>query len=291
MEYGALERICKVIRVTICHAGNEIEDLFNGLATSLDVSWKDDNTPVTVADHLSQKIIYSALRDEFPNIPFVLEEEEVQTNMYGAQHIFLVDPLDGTSSFARGFPNYSVTAALVERQKTSYIPVICVVHEPATGRIWWAIKGHGTYLAQYNRGADNFSSASRVRVSLNQFPSDNQSMLIYDAALTFRDIVPSVEIKLAALTQALPLFKRVRMIGSNALQFAYVASGLAEASVTDAVGGPYDLAGHLLVDEAGGRSSDLVLKPIDVFRSKVVVATNGQGHESLVTSIRSAYNI
>ena len=57
----------------------------------------------------------------------------------------------------------------------------------------------------------------------------------------------------------------------------------------DAVGGPYDLCGHLLVDEAEGSSSDLAGSPINIFETKIAIATNGDRHQELAQCVSEAY--
>ena len=90
---------------------------------------KEDNSPVTEADHASNELITSELRSLFPEIPIVSEEGEQESS---ANKFFLVDPLDGTKEFLNGFPDFTVNIALIENQR----PVLGVVHLPMTGETY-----------------------------------------------------------------------------------------------------------------------------------------------------------
>jgi len=274
---------------SLCTAGDAIHDLFGLPPSELDTAAKADETPVTKADFISEQLISERLLAAFPGLPLL--REETASDETGLQDIVcLIDPLDGTSSFERGMPSYGIQVGLVRRSGARFDLVASVVHEPQTGRLWQAARTCGTYMCNYDRVRKCLSGRRRVSVSPRSEANDRNGMLIYDAAVKFRDVVPDQSSKAYVLTEVLPLFRRVRMIGSLALQFAYVASGFAEATVADAVGGPYDLCGHLLVDEAGGRSSDLHKRPIDVFNCRVALATNGANHDAFAEILFGCYS-
>jgi len=272
----------------VCNAGKEIAYLFALSPNEIALDWKSDETPVTKADYLSEKLISETLLSQFPHLSLLREEAGVKGNSDDSI-VCLVDPLDGTSSFSRGIPTYSILVALAEHTNSKTNVIACVVHEPQTGRIWYATKGEGAFLIYYNESKNEYSRPRKIHVSSPSIFPAEKAMIIYDAALKFRDVVPSVNAKLVALNACYPRFRRARMIGSLALQFAYVASGFAEATVADAIGGPYDLCGHLLVDEAGGQTSDLEICPIDIFKTKIAIATNGDRHNELAKILLQAY--
>lgn len=271
-----------------CKAADSINHFFGLPPDKIGVSLKQDETLVTKADRLSEDIIINIINKNFPSLPLLVEESGIIGNNSN-DLICIVDPLDGTSSFSHGIPTYAILISLVEKTAHESCVLSCIINEPQTGRVWYAIKGESSFLLNYNKYQKSYSAPISISVSTkNQFNEKN-SMIIYDAALKFRNVVPQIEDKKKALNAILPIFRRARMIGSLALQFAYVASGFAEATVADAVGGPYDLCGHLLVDEAGGMTSDIFLKPIDVFTTKVAIATNGQRHIQLSDTLKKIY--
>ena len=93
---------------------------------------KEDDTPVTIADEESDKLINNLLLKNFPNIPIVSEEREYPKNAIGNNLHWIIDPLDGTKSFIEGNEDFCVCIALALNQK----PIIgCIAHPPSE-KIW-----------------------------------------------------------------------------------------------------------------------------------------------------------
>ena len=104
---------------------------------------KADGSPVTAADHAAEAIIEAGLLHALPDVPIVAEEAMAAGRMpdlAGAQHFWLVDPLDGTKAFVAGRPDFTVNIALIG---SGGAPVLGVVYAPALG-IGWAAAGPGT---------------------------------------------------------------------------------------------------------------------------------------------------
>jgi 3'(2'), 5'-bisphosphate nucleotidase len=102
--------------------------------TELEVSAKEDKSPVTEADRRAEALILEGLARLFPGVPVISEEHASE---FGAPdsigpRFFLVDPLDGTKAFVRGDPHYTVNIALVEHGR----PVAGAVAAPASGELW-----------------------------------------------------------------------------------------------------------------------------------------------------------
>jgi 3'(2'), 5'-bisphosphate nucleotidase len=93
---------------------------------------KPDGTQCSNADHAAQETVVAALNAAFPHIP-VIAEEQLEHPKHEMETYFLVDPLDGTSAFLQGRPEYAVNIALMHQNK----PVYGVICAPALGRIWW----------------------------------------------------------------------------------------------------------------------------------------------------------
>ncbi len=106
------------------------------------VEAKADDTPVTAADREAEAIILVGLRQHYPDIPVVAEEEYAAglTTQAPGDAFFLVDPLDGTREFVAGRPDYTVNIALVQ----DGVPVIGVVHAPARNRLWSGSPGEAS---------------------------------------------------------------------------------------------------------------------------------------------------
>ncbi len=124
MDYSAVEEA--FIDLSL-EAGSLILDAFD--APELETIWKDDGTPVTVADMEADELIRRGLEQAFPDV-LVVSEENADSHTASAGRFFIVDPLDGTSGFRRGKREFTVNIALIENGK----PVQGVVHAPALGR-------------------------------------------------------------------------------------------------------------------------------------------------------------
>jgi 3'(2'), 5'-bisphosphate nucleotidase len=99
------------------------------------MSHKSDESPVTEADHRAEAVILARLREQFPDIPIVAEEDAAQFGTPSAigPRFFLVDPLDGTKAFVRGDENFTVNIGLIEQG----VPVAGAVAAPVQGRTWF----------------------------------------------------------------------------------------------------------------------------------------------------------
>jgi len=96
------------------------------------VDRKEDASPVTEADRAADRLIVKALKALTPSFPIVSEEGE-KPDVAGAQHFWLVDPLDGTKSFIRGTGYFTVNIGLIENGS----PVLGVVYDPASDVMYW----------------------------------------------------------------------------------------------------------------------------------------------------------
>lgn len=121
------------------------------------VERKADESPVTEADRLAERLILERLGDLFPDVPVVSEEA---ASDHGAppeigERFFLVDPLDGTKGFVGGRESFTVNIALIEHG----VPVAGAVAAPATGQVWFTTAGQ----AWRRRSGEPNASVIRVR--------------------------------------------------------------------------------------------------------------------------------
>src|SRR5512143_891568 len=103
------------------------------------VTHKSDESPVTEADHRAEALILEALRQRFPEVPIISEEDAAQFGTPDAigPKFFLVDPLDGTKAFVRGDPHFTVNIGLIENGR----PIAGAVCAPPTGEVWYTVAG------------------------------------------------------------------------------------------------------------------------------------------------------
>jgi 3'(2'), 5'-bisphosphate nucleotidase len=138
-------------------AGKLIMDVY---ASDMVVDAKADDSPVTVADHASEKLILAGLRERFPGMTCVAEEEIAAGAVPAAlgSEFFLVDPLDGTREFVNRRPDFTVNIALVR----DGAPAIGVVLAPARGDMY---VGYTSY-AEAIRLGEGFSVENRRRIEV-----------------------------------------------------------------------------------------------------------------------------
>ena len=235
------------------------------------IEYKRPQDPVTEADRASEEAIVGVLRAAFPDHAFVGEEGGRRGV---SDHTWLIDPLDGTHNYAHGIPWFAVSIALQHRGRT----VAAVVLNTMLGEVHAAERGAGAHAARAVPGQTEWTGREewrRIRVS--------QIDRLEDATLTtgFRHPLTDSRPNLDHFTNVLVRAARVREWGAAALSLAAVAAGRIEGYWEM---GPreWDLAaGLLLVEEAGGRGSDLRGRPVALDRLQVL-ATNGAIHDQVV---------
>ena len=127
MDY---ERLIPLMRRLALEAGDAIMDIYN--ADDLQVRSKSDDSPVTAADEAADAIISAGLRDAFPDVPLVTEEQAASHGQ-DVQTFLIVDPLDGTKEFIKRRGEFTVNIAYVENG----VPIRGVVYAPAIGRMFF----------------------------------------------------------------------------------------------------------------------------------------------------------
>jgi myo-inositol-1(or 4)-monophosphatase len=185
---------------------------------------KHDDTLVTAADHAADTLLGSELQRIIP-CSWLSEETTDDDARLSADRVWVVDPLDGTKEFVEGLPQYSVAVALVESGQ----PVIGIVHNPATGDMFWAARGDGA-----------FRNGQPIRVS-------EGNTLLASRSETRRGEFGPFEHDW-----------ELRATGSIALKLALVAAGDAAVTLSRGPKHEWDVcAGALIVQEAGGLATDL----------------------------------
>jgi len=214
---------------------------------------------VTAADREAELQIAETLRSKFPGYGF-LGEEFGERDARGDTR-WIVDPIDGTKSFVRGIPFFATLVALEKDREV----VLGVVHEPVSGATYYAAKGQGA-----------FGPRGRLRVSPVSRLAD--AMIVFGGLRAWRT------------TGRWPAFER--LVTSTARQRAYgdylghlfVACGFAEAMVELDLK-PWDLAAlKILVEEAGGRFSDLEGSPS--IYGGAGISSNASVHDEVLALLR-----
>jgi myo-inositol-1(or 4)-monophosphatase len=214
---------------------------------------------VTEADRSSEKLVVEKLRSYFPAHTIVAEEGSDYTG--SSDYCWFVDPLDGTTNFAHSFPMFNVTLGLERAGEM----IAGVIYDPLRQEMFTAERGGGAYV---NNRRIRVSHARRLADSLGStgFPSRKRS---HNVNIHFY-------YQLAMASHG------VRRTGSAALDLAYVAAGRLDFFWEFGLK-PWDqAAGTLLVEEAGGRVSDMSGGPLSITGSDHLLADNGTLHEEVV---------
>src|SRR5689334_22014250 len=110
------------------------------LSGGLEVRSKRQNDFVTQVDRAAEEAIIDVVRAAYPDHGFLAEESGAQAA--GAEHVWIIDPLDGTTNFIHGFPQYAVSIGVQHRGALAH----AVVYDPVKNELFTATKGHGAYL-------------------------------------------------------------------------------------------------------------------------------------------------
>jgi len=219
---------------------------------------KGDFDLVTVADRASERLVVERLRQNFPSHSIVAEEGGGHQGSSGYR--WYVDPLDGTTNFAHGYPIYNVTMGLEQDGEM----LVGVVFDPTRQEMFSAERGAGAYL---NNRRIHVSAAKRLEDSLvsTGFPSRKRHL----------------NVNIHFYHQMAMATHGVRRGGSAAIDLAYVACGRLEAFWEFGLN-PWDMAaGTLLVTEAGGRCTDMKGGPHSI-TGPHLLTDNGAIHQETV---------
>ena len=220
---------------------------------------------VTEVDHACEAHLVVALLRERPN-DAVLAEEGRGTDRPGAAFRWVIDPLDGTTNFAHGYPRFAVSLG-IERHGE---PAIGVVYDPLLDECYHALAGGGA-----------FRNDKPIRVSRET--AFDRTLLATGFAYDKREN----DDNLAEFRAVLKSARELRRDGSAALDLCYVASGRLDGYWEHKLK-PWDVAaGGLIVREAGGRVTDR--SGAGGWRSGAeIVATNGAIHHALLAVLDGA---
>ena len=246
-------------------AGRSLKRDF-GEVENLQVSMKGPANFVTAADRRTEEILQAELTKARPGYCF-LGEEGGRRDGDDKSHCWIVDPLDGTTNFLHGIPQFAISIAL-EREG---VIVAAVIYNPANEELFTAERGKGAFLND-----QRLRVAARRRISEAVVACGMPHVGRGDLAL-FRSEIAAVQERVAGL----------RRFGAATLDLAWVAAGrfdvLWERDLS-----PWDMAaGILMVREAGGFATDLDGED-GILAKRQIIAGNEFLHKELVQILKEA---
>ncbi len=245
-------------------------------SSKLKITLKGKNNLVTNADKACEKLIKAEIKSAFPDHLILAEEssenftEDLEKHKK-PKYVWIIDPIDGTTNYAHGLPLYSVSIGLFEisskdkSKNFEYLEgemVLGVVHAPALNQTYYAQKGKGAYM---NGKKIKVSDTKKVADSLmvTGFPYENR------------------EINLPYFTKMMDHAQAIRRLGSAALDLCYIAAGHFDGYWEFDLK-PWDIAaGALIVEEAGGRVTDINNNMLDLFGFDIL-ASNKKIHKEIL---------
>ena len=238
-----------------------------GEVEQLQVSVKGPGDFVTQADIKAEKVLRQELSRARPGYGFLMEESG-ETPGADGRHRWIVDPLDGTTNFMHGIPQFCISIGL-EREGEL---VAGVIYEPVRDEMFWAEKGAGAYV-----------NDRRLRVSARRQLGE---AVIATGIPTIRGNVDR-ELYMRTLSAVMATTVGVRRAGAAALDLAYVAAGRYDAFWEFGLS-PWDMAaGIVLIREAGGYVSDIA-GGHDMMTSGNLLAANAHLHLPLAALLKEA---
>ena len=219
------------------------------------------NNLVTNVDKECEKIIVDKIIQKFPTHSILAEESGEQLS--SSEIKWVIDPIDGTTNYAHGIPIFSTSIGVWVEGEIR----VGVVYDPSKDELFSASKGEGAYL---NKSQIQVSKVGEVERSLiaTGFPYDLKKKIQ----------------NLKYFTKMLDKAQAIRRLGSASIDLCYVACGRFDGFWEFDLS-PWDTAaGKILVEEAGGKVTDIDNNPFNIY-CKSIVATNNTIHKKFIQDL------
>ncbi|MFH1665051.1 MAG: inositol monophosphatase family protein [Candidatus Omnitrophota bacterium] len=254
-----MEDMKRVMEVAVRAAKEAGEYAIRGIGDKREIAYKGGhNNLVTDVDKKCEQIIVDMVKREFPEHSILAEESGAHAA--GGAFNWIIDPIDGTTNYAHGFPVFCVSIGIAAGSSVK----AGVVYDPSRDELFRAEEGKGAYL---NDKRISVSDIGAVRDSLiaTGFSYDREKRIS----------------NIAYFTTMLEHAQAVRRPGSAAIDLCYIACGRFDGYWEFGLS-PWDMAAaQLIVKEAGGTITMLKGRPFDIFQ-KEIVATNTKIHAEML---------
>lgn len=223
-------------------AGRRILEVYD--QKELFVEYKEDSSPLTLADKVSHELIADRLKSLYPEIPILSEEDVVgYETRKGWGRFWLVDPLDGTKEFIKRNGEFTVNIALIEGDA----PVLGVIYVPVTGELFYARKGEGSYKID--------GAGRKTKLSVVKEIAKSGLKVVASRSHKTKELEDYVEELRSRYTD-------IEYVSSgSSLKFCLVAEG--KAHIYPRLGPTMEwdtAAGQIIAQESGGTVRDVLTK-------------------------------
>ena len=219
----------------------------------LTITSKGPKDFVSEVDREAERTIVETLLASYPDHAILAEEGTAKGDNANAENVWIIDPLDGTTNFLHGFPQYCVSIALAQRGVVTQ----GVVYDPVRNDLFTATRGRGAFL-----------NDRRIRVSRRQHLRD----CLIGTGFPFRD-GSYLDTYLQMMKTMIEQTAGLRRPGAAALDLAYVAAGFYDGFWEVGLNAWDVAAGSLLIQEAGGLIGDLAGDSDFLHGGQVIAAT------------------
>jgi histidinol-phosphatase len=247
------------LETALAAAASAAEVIRQHYAGAIAARAKADGSPVTDADIAAEQAVRAIVTARFPADGFYGEESAAER--LDAEHLWLVDPIDGTKSFVRRYPMFSTQVALMQGGRLQ----LGVSSAPAYGETAWAERGGGAFL-------------DGARLAVSGVERIEQATLSTGNLRTLAGTP-----RWAALGRLVTRLDRIRGFG-DFLHYHLLAAGKIDAVLESDVNILDIAALTVIVEEAGGRVTDLEGRPIGL-ETRSILATNGRLHEAILAAL------
>jgi myo-inositol-1(or 4)-monophosphatase len=256
-----------VLELAIRAAREAGELLRSNLGRQIDVSRKGRIDLVTEIDIASERLIKHLISTHYPRHAVLGEESGESGSFSDAEYRWIVDPLDGTTNYAHGYPHFNVSIGLYRFEE----PLLGVVYDPMRDELFVAERGNGALLNNRRIRVSTTAPLANALLSTG-FPYDFTERYFTNLE-RFRDFSLHAQ--------------GVRRDGSAALDLCYVACGRFDGFWEAGLKVWDSAAAAIVIAEAGGRLTDYSGQPFDPFRPECIVS-NGLIHDEMMAVIQSS---
>jgi len=222
---------------------------------------KSDQSLVTDIDKMAEKLIIDRIHSVWPSHSIIGEESGQSES--GGEYTWVIDPIDGTHNYVRGMENFGISIGILRGNEF----VAGVIYLPVDNMMYLAEKGSGAYR-------------NNKRLSVSQAGSLSECTLLFDSGFKF-----GYNEKIDVFRGIAPQMFNVRMFGASVRNLTYVSEGTCDVLIEfDDKLWDY-AAGITIVNEAGGRVTDLLGQELTP-DSRRYVASNGSVHDLVLNAVR-----
>ncbi len=251
--------INKIISISK-EAGSIIRD---GFGSKLDLEYKSNITDfVTNIDKASEKTIIDFIKKEYPTHNILAEESGIEKK--NSEYTWVIDPLDGTMNFAHGLPIFSVSIGVMKNKEI----IAGVIYD---------VMNHTVFSSEKGSGA--FQNGKNINVSENS--EIEKSLLVTGFPYNIKD---NPDFAIERFNKFVTTARGVRRLGSAALDMCYVANATFDGFWEVTLNAWDICAGHLLIEEAGGKVTDFNNQVINYQKHNglQLLATNNKVHKVMI---------